>query len=192
MPYFPLFVNLDGRDVLVVGAGAIATDKVVRLLPFGPRLTVIAPNATPVVERLASEGCLTWHRRAWQKGDCKGRFIVIAGVDDVDVQGEIKAECEAEGIACNTVDVPERCDFYFPALVVEGGVTIGISTGGRSPAVAGAIRRWMEQNLPDDIEARLEKVAALRDSLPPGPERQEQVKRLAEELFNENQSKSNG
>lgn len=185
MPLFPAFLDIAGRDVLIVGGGTVAAAKIGRLLPFRPRLTVIARGVRPEIERWANEGRLRLERRPFHPGDTAGRFLVIVATDDQALQAVVKRECEQSGILCNVVDVPSLCDFVFPALIVKGDIVIGISTSGQGPAVAAALRRWLERHLPADLEERLRTVVEYRNRLPRGHVRQAKVIELTRALFGE-------
>lgn len=183
MPLFPACIDLTGQDILIVGGGNIAVEKIEKLLQFKPRLTVIAPAIQPVIEEWAAAGTLRVERRAYAAGDIAGRFMVIVAADDVELQKSVKRECELARIMCNVVDVPSLCDFIFPALVVKGDIVIGITTSGQGPALAAELRRWLEKNLPPDLEEKLETIVEYRRRLPKGRVRQVKVIELTRKLM---------
>lgn len=183
MPLFPAYLDIAGQDFLVVGGGKIAAEKIEKLLQFRPRLTVIAPKIDPAITEWASQKRLRIERRAYRPGDIAGRFMVIVAADDVDLQMAVKHECEQARILCNVVDVPSLCDFIFPALVVKGDIVIGISTSGQGPALAAELRRWLEKNLPPDLEKKLETIVEYRRRLPKGRLRQVKVIELTRDLM---------
>ncbi len=153
---FPMFVKLAGRKCLVVGGGPIAEGKVEGLLASGATVVVVAPEVTEKIARWNDQGRLAWHARQFQPSDLEGAFLVIAatGVDAVNEQ--VFREAEARGILCNAVDEPERCHFYYPAIVRRGPLQIAISTGGLSPALASRLRAELEAQFGPEYERWLE------------------------------------
>ena len=157
---FPLFLKLDGRRCLVVGAGGIAEGKIQGLLATGAEIRVIAPEATERVRRWASTGTIDWLRRGFRDSDLRGCFCVVAATSSNTLHKRIFREARRRGVLCNVVDVPELCDFYYPAVVRRGALQIAISTAGESPALAQRLRKELEKQF--------------------GPEYAEWVKRLGE------------
>jgi len=143
MSLFPMFVKLEGRPVLLVGAGPVAESKISGLLSSGALVTVVAPEATPTIVGLADKGTLQWHKRAFRPGDLDGVALVVAAVPS-HVARAIYEEAQTRGVLCNSVDDPEHCDFYYPAVVSRGDLQIAISTGGHSPALAQRLRIQLE------------------------------------------------
>lgn len=130
MAYFPLFISLKEKQVTVIGGGSIAARRVEKLLPFGCRITVVAPSAEPVICRLAEAGAIRWERRPYQPGDCAGAFLVLAATDDPAANEAVFREAKALGIPVNTADCKDRCDFYFPGLVVTDDLVVGVTASG--------------------------------------------------------------
>ena len=167
MGYFPLFVELAGRRVLVAGGGQVALRKVRKLLPYEPELTVAAPRMAPELEAL--EGI----RRLYVPFSPElldGAALVIAATDDAAVNGEISGLCRERGIPVNVVDTPEACTFLFPALVKRGHLSVGISTEGASPTAAAYLREQVEALVPERMGEILELLggqrAAVQAALP--------------------------
>ena len=129
MSLFPMFLKLDGRRCLVVGAGSVAEAKIESLLATEAAVRVVAPKATPKVREWARAGRIEWEAREYGLGDLLGVFLVIAATGSPALHDEIYAEARRRGVLCNAVDEPERCDFYFPAVVRRGELQIAISTG---------------------------------------------------------------
>jgi precorrin-2 dehydrogenase/sirohydrochlorin ferrochelatase len=142
--YYPVYLNLQSRRVLIVGAGEVAWQKIPNLLEVGARVVVVAPEALPAIEQAAEAGRLEWHKRGYQTPDIEGAQLVIAATDDPALQQQVAAEARTRGIWVNVVDVTPLCDFIAPAIVAQGDVQIAISTGGASPALARFIREKLE------------------------------------------------
>ena len=159
MAYFPFFMDLAGREGLIVGGGAVAARKVEKLLPFGPRLTVAAPEILPEIEALPG---LTLVRRAFAPSMLEGKFFAVAAADDREVNREVAALCRARGILVNAVDDKDACTFLFPALARRGELTVGVSTAGASPSAAAWVRERVEDLLPEDFGELLAYLASLR------------------------------
>ncbi len=172
MPLFPVFVNLKDKEVLVVGGGSVATRKVKTLLAFGPRITVVAPQVSPDLAKLHKQGKIKLRKRKFKTCDLRGKFAVIVAVDDQNLQREIFKEAQRRGILCNSVDLPEACSFFFASLITKGDLVIAVSTSGKVPALARALREKIERSLPENAQAILEELHDLRSSLPKGEERQ--------------------
>jgi uroporphyrin-III C-methyltransferase/precorrin-2 dehydrogenase/sirohydrochlorin ferrochelatase len=162
MSLLPVFLKLDGRPGLLVGAGAVALEKIGSLLKTGLRLRVVAPNAVPEVRQLAIEGRLEWIERPFELSDLDGNFLVIAATDSAEVNAAVYQGARARGILANSVDDPPHCDFYFGSVVSRGELQIAISTAGESPAVAQRLRREIDVQLPEDLGRWLEDVGRLR------------------------------
>src|ERR1700687_1859378 len=133
---FPLFLKLDGRQCVVVGAGSIATQKLESLLHSGAAVRIIAPEASPEIQELVRSGRVLWTRAPFHPEHLDGALIVIAATGDPAVHQLVYRSAQQRGVLCNAVDEPERCDFYYPAVVRRGDLQIAISTAGKSPALA--------------------------------------------------------
>jgi precorrin-2 dehydrogenase/sirohydrochlorin ferrochelatase len=178
MSLFPMFVKLEGRRVLMVGAGPVGEGKIESLLAAGASVRVIAPQATPRVREWAREGRIEWEAREYKPSDFAGALLVIAATGSTALHDEIYAEAKSRGVLCNTVDEPERCDFYFPAVVRRGELQIAISTGGLSPALAQRLRKDLELQFGPEWEEWVAKLGRTRDELKSIPMPPEQRKRL--------------
>ena len=178
MSLFPMFVKLEGRLCLVVGAGTVGEAKIESLLATEASVRVVAPKATPRVRDWAREGRIEWRSREYATADFAGVFLVIAATNYPTLHDEIYAEARSRGVLCNAVDEPERCDFYFPAVVRRGELQIAISTGGLSPALAQRLRKELEQQFGPEWEQWVAQLGRTRDELQSIPMPPEQRKRL--------------
>ncbi len=180
MAYFPMFIDLDKKNVLVVGGGMVALRKVQKLLPYGAKITVIAPE---IVDKLAKMEGLKIEKRCFERSDLgsdyheltnffsdnvnqitneprnaeqKKNALVIAATDNKVLNREIAQLCHDRNIPVNVVDDPEQCTFLFPALVQQGKLSVGISTSGASPTAAIYYKERIQEMVPDNIEEILD------------------------------------
>jgi precorrin-2 dehydrogenase/sirohydrochlorin ferrochelatase len=142
---FPMFVKLDDRAVLVVGAGRVGEPKIRGLLTTGARIHVVALQASEVVQEWASNGEIVLEERGFVPSDLDGAFLVVVATASRDLNELIFREARARRILCNVVDVPEQCDFFYPAVVQRGDLQIAVSTSGQSPSLAQRIRQQLEK-----------------------------------------------
>jgi precorrin-2 dehydrogenase/sirohydrochlorin ferrochelatase len=159
---FPIFLKLDGRRCLVVGAGEIAESKIQSLLGADARVTVVAPKAKPAITVLARAGRIIWHEREFLPVDLDGVFLVVAATDTPEVNATVYREARQRSVLCNAVDDPPNCDFYFPSIVKRGDLQIAISTAGESPALAQQLRQDIDTQLPQDLGPWLTSLGELR------------------------------
>ena len=142
---FPIFVKLHNRPVLVVGAGTVGEQKIRSLLDTGARIQVIAMEANAAVRHWAEVGQVRLEERAFSPPDLEGMFLVIVATASPEVNETVFLEAHARGVLCNVVDVPEQCDFFYPAVVQRGDLQIAVSTGGQSPSLAQRLRQQLER-----------------------------------------------
>jgi precorrin-2 dehydrogenase / sirohydrochlorin ferrochelatase len=140
-----MFVKLNGRQVLVVGAGRVSEPKIRGLLPTGAKIRVVAHEATEVVLRWAADGEIALEERGFVLSDLDDAFLVVVATSSRETNELIFLEARSRGILCNVVDVPEQCDFYYPAVVQRGDLQIAISTSGQSPSLAQKLRQQLER-----------------------------------------------
>ncbi len=182
MNLLPIFLKLDNRPGLLVGAGNVALEKLGSLLPTGLRLRVIAPQAHPQILALAAEGKLEYIQRAFAPSDLDGNFIVIAATDVPEVNATVYREATARNIVCNSVDDIPNCDFFFGSVVRRGDLQIAISTAGESPAFAQRLRREIDEQLPQDLGPWLAEIGQLRRDILSTHPRSDARKLLLHEL----------
>jgi precorrin-2 dehydrogenase / sirohydrochlorin ferrochelatase len=165
MSLFPMFLKLEGRKCLVVGAGKIGESKIRSLLVSKANVHVVAPWATPTVTAWDRAGILRWDARVFHPSDLDGVFLVVVATSIPAVNDVVYHEAQPRGALCNVVDVPERCDFYYPAVVRRGDLQVAISTGGNSPALAQKLRREFERQLTPLYAGWLERLGNFRRDL---------------------------
>jgi len=179
----PIFVKLEGRPCLVVGAGTVAASKIASLLESGARISVVAPHANSELRDLAAARKVAWAPREFSPADLDGIFLVIAATSDPAVNRAVFLEAQGRGILCNSVDDPPNCDFYFSAVVRRGDLQIAISTAGESPAVAQRLRDELDASLDQFAGDWLRLIGALRREImakhPPSEERKRLLHLLA-------------
>lgn len=151
MSRFPLFVDISGCDIIVCGSGPMLNDKLEKLKQFDAHIRLFTPD------KIMPHHGMIIKNRLPQEDDFTPNvaFAVSAGCDEAESK-RIYSLCIARNIPVNTADIPELCTFFFPSLIVRGECTVGISTNGASPAVSAALRRRIEDSLPDEFDEILE------------------------------------
>jgi precorrin-2 dehydrogenase/sirohydrochlorin ferrochelatase len=179
---FPIFLKLESRACLVVGAGVVAEGKIAGLLAERASLKVVAPQATAQIRQWASAGAIDWEQRTFESRDLEGMFLVIVATSSHEVNTQVFTEAHAKGILCNAVDDPPNCDFYYPAVVRRGDLQIAISTGGQSPALAQRIRQELEKQFGAEYESWVATLGKQREELAATDLDPEVRKRILHEL----------
>jgi precorrin-2 dehydrogenase/sirohydrochlorin ferrochelatase len=140
-----MFIKLEGKQVLVVGAGNIGEQKIAGLLETGARIRVVALEAGPAVREWARSGKIELEIRAFTNDDVHGAFLVVVATASRSLNERIYHEAQRLGVLCNVVDVPDLCDFFYPSIVRRGDLQIAVSTAGQSPSLAQKIRQQLEK-----------------------------------------------
>lgn len=161
MGYFPFFVDVENQNCLVVGGGVVALRKIEKLLPFNPNITVVSPK---VHKEILSIENIDIIKRKFDFNDLKEKSFVITATDDKVLNKEIYNSCEENNIPVNTVDDKDNCSFIFPALAKNKGVTVAISTSGKSPIYAKYLRKKIE-NLIQDSESIVDNLSKYREKI---------------------------
>ncbi len=159
MAKYPIFLELTGRRVVLIGAGAVAVRKARSLLAAGARLVVVAEKIDDVLTDLCTGTGAELIRSKYSKDYLAGAVLTIAATNNQQLNRRIYEDCQELEILCNVVDQPELCDFFIPAIVKRGDLQIAIGTEGHSPAYAGHIRKKLEKIFTDkhgDFLAELE------------------------------------
>jgi precorrin-2 dehydrogenase / sirohydrochlorin ferrochelatase len=142
---FPMFLKLTGRQCLVVGAGKVGEPKIGGLIDTGARIRVVTLEATDVVREWARAGKIDLELRAFTPSDLDNAFLAVVATSSRSLNEFVYREAQRRGVLCNVVDVPEYCDFFYPAVVRRGDLQIAISTAGQSPSLAQKLRQQLEQ-----------------------------------------------
>lgn len=161
MGYFPFFVDVENQNCLVVGGGVVALRKIEKLLPFNPNIAVVSPK---VHKEILSIKNINIIKRKFDFNDLKEKSFVITATDDKVLNKEIYNSCEENNIPVNTVDDKDNCSFIFPALARNNGVTVAISTSGKSPIYAKYLRKKIE-NLIQDSESIVDNLSIYREKI---------------------------
>lgn len=142
---FPMFLKLEGKHVLVVGAGEVGEAKIAGLLETGAMIRVVALEATATVQKWARDREIDLALRAFTPDDLDGVSLAVVATNVRSLNEQVQYEATRRGVLCNVVDVPDLCDFFYPSLVRRGDLQIAISTGGQSPSLAQKIRQQLEK-----------------------------------------------
>ena len=163
--YYPVFFDLTDRPVLVIGGGRLALEKVNGLLAAEARVTVVSSVLNQELTALRDRGTIEHLARDYRSGDMQGRALVMAAGDDASANAGLHADARALGIPLNAADDPDNCDFILPAVVRKPPLTLAISTGGGSPAMARRVREELSDYLDAETSSLAELVAELRAEL---------------------------
>jgi uroporphyrin-III C-methyltransferase / precorrin-2 dehydrogenase / sirohydrochlorin ferrochelatase len=159
----PIFLDLGGQPVVVIGGGTVAERKIETLLESGARITVVSPEVTDLIARRAGEDRVTLRPRPYRTGDLQGFRLAYAATSDAEVNQAVCQEARESGIWLNAIDQPAMCDFITPAIVRRGDLTIAISTNGRCPALARQVREDLERQYGPEYAEEVERLGRIRD-----------------------------
>lgn len=180
--FFPFFVDIKDKKVLIVGAGKVALRKIEKLLPFGPAITVVAKDFCNEIKAIKEINCIN---KAFEEDDIKDAFFVIAATDDESLNTCIANICKEKNILINSVDDLKNCNFVFPALVKKDSLCIGITTGGKAPLISKYLRSFIENNLPDNIDNILNDMDKGRKEIFEKTENREERVKFLEKILKE-------
>ncbi|HLG29747.1 MAG TPA: bifunctional precorrin-2 dehydrogenase/sirohydrochlorin ferrochelatase, partial [Candidatus Brocadiales bacterium] len=145
MRYYPIYLDLKGRSVTVVGGGKVAERKVRTLITSQAEVTVISPDLTPRLQKALVHGEFRYIKRKYRKGDHAGSMMVLVATDDRTANEGIASNIKDSNILINIADIPDKCNFILPSIVERGDLIISISTSGKSPAFAKQTRLELER-----------------------------------------------
>ena len=184
MRYYPINLDIQNRDCLVVGGGGVGTRKVKTLLNCGAKVTVVSPEISEQLQMLAETALLTLKFRQYRTDDLDGMFLVIGATDDESLNRRISSDAEHRDKLCNIADRPEVCNFILPSIVQRDDLIITISTSGKSPAFAKKMRRTLESQFGKEYGEFLQLMGAIRKKLLSQAHEPEAHKPLFEQLIN--------
>lgn len=162
MAHYPLFLELQGRSCLVIGGGPVAFRKATALLRCGAKITVVSPELSAGLRRLALGKKIRWLKRRFRAGDLRNVELAVAATDDQQINRLAAREARRRRVWINVVDQPKLCSFILPSVVRRGKLAIAVSTGGASPALAKWIRRDLESRYSPEFGRLLTQAAAAR------------------------------
>ncbi|NLL17445.1 MAG: bifunctional precorrin-2 dehydrogenase/sirohydrochlorin ferrochelatase [Clostridia bacterium] len=165
IPYYAVSLNLVNKKCLVVGGGRVAERKVKSLLDCKAEVVVVSPEVTAGLKQLAEDGIINYRAREYTVDDLNGVFIAISATNCQELNRRVAGDCFARNIPINAVDDPEYCSFIVPAIVRRGDLTISISTGGKSPALAKKIRQELEQQYGNEYATLLQYLGRIREQV---------------------------
>lgn len=145
--YFPMFVDLSDKNIVVVGGGAIAARRIKTLLSFTRNISVVAAQASPEITELGKAGLIDLKVRPVKRSDFSAAYMVIAATNDRKLNDDIYRICKNEGIYVNVASDREKCDFYFPGIVMEDELVVGITASGLDHKKAKRVREEIQSVL---------------------------------------------
>lgn len=194
MGYFPFFMDIEGKPGLIVGGGMVAYRKLEKLLPYGPSLMVVAPEFCPDIRRMTetqvsgmererAAGVPVLLQESFQDKMVADMFFVIAATNDRELNHHISGLCRERKIPVNVVDDPDACTFLFPAIIKQGELSVGISTGGTSPSAAKYIKKAVMETVPEGMGEILEYLGTVREEVKAVLPEEKQRAKCFETLF---------
>jgi precorrin-2 dehydrogenase/sirohydrochlorin ferrochelatase len=180
--YTICLIGLQARQTVVVGGGHVAARKVEGLLAADAQVKVISPVLIPELQKLVDSGSISYTQRSYQDGDLEGSYLAIAATDDLSVNHSVWNEATRRGCLINVVDDPDHSTFILPAILQRGELSIAVSTGGGSPALARRLRDRLDEIIEPENSILTEIMAELRSELitsfPPGNPRLQAALRI--------------
>lgn len=165
MRYYPVNLDIQAKDCLLVGAGTVGERKAKALLACGARLFVVSPEVTQWFKDTADVARIQVEYRKYDPEDLAGKFLVIGATADEVINRQISRDAASRGVLCNIVDRPESCSFVLPAVVRRGDLTVAISTSNKSPALAKRLRQKLEKEFGPEYARLLSLMGAIRHRL---------------------------
>ena len=157
MLYFPAFLKLDDKPVLLVGGGTVAARKAQLLLDAGATLTIVTPETIAAVDKLVDTRGVRLLRRRFRTDDVDGHWLVVSATGVADVERAVAQACDDARVFCNAVDDTDNCSFITPAVIDRSPIVVAVSSGGTAPVLARKLKSAIEALLP----ARIGALAAL-------------------------------
>ncbi|MCH8815548.1 MAG: bifunctional precorrin-2 dehydrogenase/sirohydrochlorin ferrochelatase [Chloroflexi bacterium] len=165
MRYYPVFLDVQDKPVVIAGGGHVAHQKLGGLIDAGARVTLISPELSAEVQQFVDDGKVTHINREYQDGDMEGYFLAFVATDDGAINKVVADEARSKRVWINAVDDVPNCDFIMPAVVRQGELVLAISTSGESPAMARKVREDIEEFLGEDDAELLSLAAEVRREL---------------------------
>lgn len=162
-PYYPIYIDIEEREVAIIGGGNVCARKAETMMKYGARVTVVSPAFTDEIEQWARDGKLSLKRKRYDEADLDSAVLVIASTDDQAVNEQVAADCRRRKIPVNVVDVTPLCEFIVPAIIESGSIQIAVSTGGKSPAVARTLKEDLQRSIGPEYAEANDVLATLRE-----------------------------
>ena len=163
-PYYPIYIDIENRAVLIVGGGAVCTRKAETMMRYGGRVTIVSPKITDEIAAWGRAGLLTVKFKKYDEADLEGASMVIASTDDPCVNARVARDCRRRRVPVNVVDVTHLCEFIVPAIIEKGSIQIAVSTGGKSPAVARTLKEDLQRAIGPEYAELNDVLGTLRKS----------------------------
>jgi precorrin-2 dehydrogenase/sirohydrochlorin ferrochelatase len=151
---YPIFLKMNSLNVLIVGGGNVAEEKLTFLLKSSPdaHVTMVSPMFREGTVELSKKGCVTLVEDVYSKNYLEGKHIVVATTDVPEINIKVYKDCRKRSILVNVADNPPYCDFYMGGIVTKGNVKVAISTNGKSPTTAKRLRQFFEDVIPENVD----------------------------------------
>ncbi len=151
---YPVFLKTKNLNVLIIGGGFVAEEKLTFLLKSSPdaKVLMVSPMFREGTIELSKKGCVTLVEDTYKKKYLQGRHMIVATTDIPEVNVQVWKDCRAEAKLVNVADNPPYCDFYMGGIVTKGNVKVAISTNGKSPTTAKRLRQFFEEVIPENID----------------------------------------
>jgi precorrin-2 dehydrogenase/sirohydrochlorin ferrochelatase len=182
MGYYPVLLNLHGKNVVVVGGGIVAQRKIQTLLEHGARVKMVAKELTPALSSWAQAGRVDFLGPEFEEVHLKDAFAVIAATNDVSMNRQVSELARANNLLVNAVDQPSECNFIVPSILRRGDLIISVSTSGKSPALAKKMREELEDRFGDEYALFLSLMGKLREEILAKSLSQKENRRIFQEL----------
>ena len=160
--YYPVNLDITNRRCVIIGGGDVAERKAERLIECGAQVTIVSPLLTPLLEERKKARQIVHVDRDYEEKTLHGAFMVIGATDRNEINAQISQDALSLGILVNNLDDPDKCNFILPSLVQQGDLSIAISTGGKSPALAKKLREDMQQQYGPEYQVLLRIMGSLR------------------------------
>jgi siroheme synthase-like protein len=160
--YYPVFLKIKGRKCVVIGGGEVALRKVMSLIEHGADVEVISPSLCPELDGMVKDGKIRSVTREYRSGDLKGAYMTVVATDNSAINRRVVAEARERHVLVNVVDDAENSDFIVPSCLRRGDLTVAVSTGGKSPALARKIRARLQKEMGEEYASLVSMVGEAR------------------------------
>ncbi|MEA1961051.1 MAG: bifunctional precorrin-2 dehydrogenase/sirohydrochlorin ferrochelatase [Bacillota bacterium] len=162
---YPIYVNLEQKDCVVIGGGKVAERKIETLLEYGAHISVISPFVEPGIEHWAKQGLIGLKRTEFSPIHIEHAFLVFIATNDTALNKQVAMLCRERNILVNAVDDPPNCDFYVPSVLRRQSLSVAISTEGKSPSFAAKLRQELDNHIPDEYGDFVELLGEVRETI---------------------------